>query len=137
MLELEKYFGEHSDIEDLRMKNRVINQIMNTTINSAGDGVIINTGSQSKITANISIKKGDKGRLKERLEAHLVSRQDVDELLAFIDAEPAKGVDIYGSQVMMWMSKMISKAIDGSWQVGIGAAGSIVSDAIAEYHGLK
>jgi hypothetical protein len=31
---------------------------------------------------------------------------------------------------------MVRKAADGSWKIGIGAAGSFLAQAIAKYYGL-
>jgi hypothetical protein len=32
--------------------------------------------------------------------------------------------------------KMIGKSIDGSWQIGVGAAGDLVANLVGNYYGL-
>ncbi|MBL7932486.1 MAG: hypothetical protein JNL60_11315 [Bacteroidia bacterium] len=105
-----------------------------TTINAIGHGNIINTGKNGKIDANIHISIGDKTALTERLLSSGVEKTDIDELLAIIDTEKPDG-DSFGSKTGKWIKKMLGKAIDGSWQVGIGAAGTLLAEAIKAYHG--
>jgi len=137
MLEVENQFGHHTEIEDLKSKKALLTKIMNTTINSTGDGVVITTGSKNEINANISIYKGDKTQLKKTLEDQFVEQADIQELLTVIDQEPPTAVDKYSGPVNIWIKKMLNKTLDGSWQVGIGAAGGVLGDAIARYYGLK
>jgi hypothetical protein len=137
MLELETTFGQQTEIEDLRKKNTIINQIMKTTIHGNATGVVITRGNNNKTEANIEVHKGDKGKLKTLLEEHFVDQEDIDGLLRIIDDEPAIAIDRYSVPVNNWIKKMINKAIDGGWNVAIGAAGSVLADAIASYYGLK
>jgi hypothetical protein len=137
MLEVENQFGHQTEIDDLKSKNALITQIMNTTINSNGDGVIITAGSNNEVNANVNIYKADKNLLKEELQSKSVESADIEELLTLIDEEPTTVIDRYSNSVNNWIKKMLNKAVDGSWQVGIGAAGAILGDAIAKYYGLK
>ena len=105
-----------------------------TNVHTTGDGNVINTGSNSTINANIQINKGDKKALTDKLVSAGVDKADVEELLVVIDTEKPEG-DSFGSKTGKWIKKMLGKAIDGSWQVGIGAAGSLLAEAIKAYHG--
>lgn len=63
--------------------------------------------------------------------------EDINELLSVVDENIPSVPEQYDSSVKTWITKMLGKAVDGSWQVGIGAAGSILADALAVHYGLK
>lgn len=135
MLEIEKEFGLETEIEDLKRNSSKVNYIMATTINNNGDGNLVNTGDHTKITASINISMGSKNQLEQILRDNSVEQADISELLAVIDTEVPTPSG-YGTKVNLWLQKMLAKSLDGSWQVGIGAAGTLLADAIKKYHGL-
>lgn len=93
MLELEKTFDKQTEIEDLKSKNTIINQIMKTTIHGNATGVVITGGSNNKTKAKIKIYKGDKEKLKSTLEEYSIAPEDIQGLLKVIDEEPAIAID--------------------------------------------
>lgn len=135
MLELEKEFGLETEIEDLKRNNSKVNYIMATTINTTGDGNLINTGENAQINASINIVKGSKDQLEQTLKDNAVEQGDISELLTIIDTEQPSPAG-FGSKVNSWFQKMIAKSLDGSWQVGVGAAGTLLAEAIKKYYGL-
>lgn len=59
------------------------------------------------------------------------------ELIEIIDTEePNAENKTFGEKVNGWIVKMVNKALDGSWNVGIGAAGSLLAEAIWKYYGF-
>lgn len=42
-----------------------------------------------------------------------------------------------GPRVKGWIAEMVKKAAEGAWSVGLGAAGGILSAAIAGYYGIS
>lgn len=134
MLKLETEFGFETEIADLKDNKGKINNIMNTTINNNGDGNIVNTGTEATITANIHVVKNNKETLRKLLTNSGVNSLDVTELLNVIDSETVTDSK-FGVNVNTWIQKMISKSLDGSWQVGIGAAGTLLAEAIKGYYG--
>lgn len=137
MLELEKQFGEETKIEDLKTQNTAITHIMNTTINNHGDANVINTGSDATINTNNQISKGNKDILTDTLKKNGVADEDIRELLSVVDEKKTNISDQYNPSVKNWMAKMFSKALDSSWQIGIGTAGGVLADALAVHYGLK
>lgn len=138
MLKLDEEFGNLTELEELQKKNERISTIMNQTIINTGDGNVVNTGDNSKIKATISISKGDKDGLVQKLSEHGVTAEDSAELIEIIDTElPDKTTGKLGNKVNGWIQKMIGKALDGSWQIGIGTAGNFLSELIQSYYGLK
>ncbi|KKX48751.1 hypothetical protein [Sphingobacterium sp. IITKGP-BTPF85] len=137
MLQLEQEFGVEADILILANNNNVINQIMNTTINNSGDGAIINNGDNNKVEANINITKGNKEALKDFLLAEKLPSTDVDDLLKIVDKTTPVSKENFGEPVNSWMHKMLGKVLDGSWQIGIGAAGNVLAQALQSYYNIK
>ncbi|MCY4779267.1 hypothetical protein ORI89_06375 [Sphingobacterium sp. UT-1RO-CII-1] len=136
MLQLEQEFGIEADLSDLAKNNQIINQIMNTTINNSGDGAIINNGDNNKVDATIKIHKNDKESLREKLLSENIQSEDVSELLEVLDIIKPVSKNNYGPKVNIWIQKMLGKALDGSWKIGIGAAGTLLADCINSYYGL-
>ena len=134
MIEIEREFGMESDLSELRENSDKITYIMNNTINTNGDGNIVNTGANSSISATIKITKGNKDQLVNTLKENGVENDDIAELLTVIDTEKLEG-DGFGVKVNSWIKKMLSKSLDGTWQVGIGAAGSLLADVLKAYYG--
>lgn len=137
MLEIDNKFGNITDFDSIKNNNDKITTIMtNTVINNNGDGNILNTGDKAKIDAKITIKKGDKENLKRKLIEEGIANEDIVELAKIIDEEePLDGK--FGGKVNRWVTKMLGKALDGSWQITVGAAGSMLAEALGSYYGIK
>lgn len=138
MLKIDEQFGSLTEIEDLKNKKEELATIMNNTIiNNSGDGSIINAGDNSNINADINISKGNKSQLQRELEKIGVDENDSSELVEIIDTEEPNRLDnTFGENVNSWISKMIGKALDGSWKVGLGAAGALLAEIIKMYYGM-
>ena len=138
MLKIDEEFGNITEIEELKTKHKQITHIMNKTIiTNTGDGNVVNTGNDTKISATITINKGNKDELSKYLQDVGISQSDTEELVAIIDSEePDKENRTFGKKVNNWIQKMIGKALDNSWNIGIGAAGSILGEAIMRYYGM-
>ncbi|WP_184542234.1 hypothetical protein [Mucilaginibacter sp. FT3.2] len=137
MLAIESEFGTETEIKILKERNPTITTIMKTTINNHGDANIINTGNDVSIKSEVTLYKGDQHHLAETLKKNHVESDDIQELIDVVDTYPALHANQYSAPVSKWIQKMMNKAIDGSWQVGIGAAGGILADALATHYGWK
>jgi hypothetical protein len=141
-MEIAEKFGYEIELTDFNAdredNNKTILQYMTTNnITNKGDGNIINTGDKAKIEATINITKGNKDELVKHLQDNGISEEDTAELIDIIDTEqPNPETKTFGKKVSDWTKKMIGKAVDGSWNIGIGAAGSIVAEAIGKYYGI-
>jgi hypothetical protein len=138
MLKIDDEFGNITEIEVLKTKSKEISTIMSQTIiNTSGDGNVVNTGDKAKIEAIININKGNKKELEKHLRDIGINAEETAELIDIIDIEePDKEKKTFGKAVNEWTAKMLGKALDGSWNVGIGAAGSLLADAIGKYYGF-
>lgn len=138
MLKIDSEFGNITEIEELKTKKEQITSIMNhTIINTSGDGNVVNTGEKAKISAAINIKKGNKEELTKHLEDIGLSKEDTSELVEILDVEqPDFEKKTFSQKVNGWTQKMLGKALDGSWNIGIGAAGTLLAEAIKSYYGM-
>jgi len=138
MLKIDSEFGNITEIDELKTKKEEIATIMNQTIiNNSGDGNVVNTGDKAKISATISINKGSKEELVKHLQDIGLSKVDTDELVKLIDTEePNFENKTFGQKVNSWTQKMLGKALDGSWNIGIGAAGNLIAEALKAYYGM-
>lgn len=138
MLKIDSEFGNITEIEELKTKKEEIATIMNQTIiNNSGDGNVVNTGEKANISASININKGSKDELVKHLQDIGLSKTDTAELVEIIDTEePNFENKTFGQKVNNWTQKMLGKALDGSWNIGIGAAGNLIAEAIKAYYGM-
>lgn len=134
MLKIDDDFGSLTEIEELKDKVKEIDKIMqHTIITASGDGNIINTGESSKISATIKIKKGDKEALSSHLKGIGLESEDVDELLTIVENESLDDSGNFGEKTNEWIIRMLAKSLDGSWGVGVNAAGTLLADSIKAY----
>lgn len=113
-------------------KNQNIGDISNTTF---GDNATIIVGDNNH-SKTIQIKQGSFQDLNDLLKRNAVSDEDIAELKTIIEEEkPDVENKTLGSKTNGWISKMVGKCLDGSWAIGIGAAGKLLADGIKAYYG--
>ncbi|WP_447878531.1 AbiTii domain-containing protein [Serratia fonticola] len=93
----------------------------------------------SNVTQNNLVSfKNNETLLRESLKDNKVSQDDIDEITGILaDSEPPRDKDSFPCQVNEWLKKMMVKSVDGSWGVGIAAAGAILSQIICRYYGIN
>lgn len=100
-----------------------------------GNNNQLNNQSGGSNTQTLNVGENDKAAFRNELRAVQVPDEDIEEILSFMDEEGA--VDgALGPKTKGWMQKMLTRAMDGSWQIGIGAAGGVLGDAIQGYLGM-
>lgn len=111
--------------------SQITNQVVYgnyTTISSAGSGQNV----------NVSIAKSDWRGLEHALASGGLSETDAKQLAEIVaHDEPGSPSEPLGPKAKGWLAKNISKAIDGTWKAGVSVATSLVTDAVAQYYGLK
>src|SRR5690606_30064476 len=125
---------DFEEIEKGKTKEK-INSLFNSTF--FGDNTTIIVGDHNtRRVENKKIVKGNFDILKEELLKNGIKTPDIDELKTIVDCD---NVDHekkeYGTKVKGWISKMMGKAIDGSWKIGLGAAGKLLADSVQSYYG--
>jgi hypothetical protein len=111
-----------------------VTQIFNTTV-YGGSANLVGTVTDSSVVFNITAN--DFGALEKVLAEQGVEKSDIAELKEALAEEPlAKPDGSFGSRVSSWIARMVKKAAEGTWDVGIAAAGNLLSQAISKYYGL-
>lgn len=125
---LKDYIGRSSN--NMEKKNK-LGDLSNNTFN--GHTTII-VGDNNNV--NYTITEGSFDSLKNMLSKNGVSSGDISELKMILESEdPNYEKKIFGNLANGWVSKMISKSLDGSWAIGIGTAGNLLADGIKAYYG--
>lgn len=100
-----------------------------------GDNATVVVGNENEI--RISNQKGDFDALAKLLTSKGVNAGDVAELKTAIASDEGK-VDAtsksFGPAVKEWMAKMMKKAVDASWQIELGIAGNLLTEALKAYY---
>ena len=95
-------------------------------------------GGKVKQQNTMHIAKGDWSELARALAEIGVARPDVDALEIAISKDPTPaGNGRFGPLVSKWVGRMLTKAADGTWDIGIGAAGGLLAAAIGTYYGAS
>lgn len=132
-LELSKEIPDAGETENSEASvTQNANTIFQTVVYGAGNVV----GHIDQSNLQISVQTGNFESLRSHLADHGVDAADIDELRAATDAEPDATDGKFGPKVTNWIGKMVGKAADGSWSIGIGAAGSLLAEALKRFYGL-
>mgnify|MGYP000918415828 CR=1 FL=1 len=117
------------------MKKKESKSILNSA--QFGDNVTVNVGDYNTITTtNIKVSNGSIDELRKVLLENGVENEDIDELESILETDtPDTNNKKFGKGVSDWIGKMISKAAQNIWEVGIGAAGSLLAQALNQYYG--
>jgi hypothetical protein len=138
VLELSEKVGEDMTDEDIKRVGRSPDTA--SMFNNAifGDNTTIVVGNHNRQTVNNRITRGDFETLKSLLQERNVPVVDIEELRSAIKAD-ANGEDVkanrFGPRVRGWMKSMLAKAIETSWQIEVGVASNLLTDALKAYYG--
>lgn len=85
----------------------------------------------------MSIEKMDFDSLAKHLMQNKVEFSDIQALKEAIDHDPVpEASNRLGNNVSGWIAGMVGKAATGTWGISIGAAGTLLAEAISKYYGL-
>ncbi len=136
VLNLQEKLGgvEDSEVKEVAKSIDAPAMFQHTVI---GDNATIIVGNQNVTTVKNMVKKGDFASLASALKSNGVVDSDITTLQAAIDHDKVL-VDgkkkQFGPSVKAWMSKMMGKAIDSSWQIELGVAGNLLSEALKAFY---
>jgi hypothetical protein len=131
ILEVGKQIG-NSPITDQVKKS--VEGIFTATI--TGNNNVFLVGDRNVQKVSININKHDFNQLANYFESKGLMESDIQELQSIIDfEEPDIEKKKFGSKVNNWIAKMVGKAATGGWDIAIGAAGSLLAEAIGKYYG--
>jgi len=126
--------GEESKSPDSSLEPAVVTQIFHTTI-YGGTASFIGSAHGSSVVFNIV--PNDFPSLEAVLRENGLQQTDIKELSEALNSdEPPTERDKFGPRVSSWIAKMIQKAAEGVWKISVGAAGTLLAQAISKYYGL-
>jgi len=138
VLELNEKLGEEMTPEEIRKVGRSPATASMFSHAIFGDNVTISIGDYNRQTVTNRITKGDFEALKSLLQERNVPVGDIEKLRSAIKAD-ARGEDVkakqFGPKVKAWITGMLSKTLDASWQIEIGVASNLLTDALKSYYG--
>ena len=134
-------FGYDIEIETFNKKAEINNQTiihqMNTTINNAGDGNVINTGNQNQIENNVTLYKGDIERLQKELQDQGIDDADIQEISEIVATEkPNEDNGRLGEKSNGWISKVINKSLNGIGKIATGISANLLATLVKQYYGM-
>jgi len=100
-----------------------------------GDNATVVIGNENKVKVNN--QKGDFEALAKLLTSKGVNDDDVAKLRDAVAADEGKlNADnkIFGPAVKDWISKMMQKAVEASWEIELGVAGGLLTEALKAYY---
>lgn len=100
-----------------------------------GDNTVVVVGDHNQTTISNEVKKGDFESLAALFKKGKVEDGDIIELKDAIAADGVPKQGHYGERVKVWLGKMTGKAIDGTWTIGIRAAGTLLADGLKAFFG--
>lgn len=104
-----------------------------------GDNTTILVGSDNTQKVTNKIERNDFQSLAQLLKENQVANGDISSLEDAINDDGAVQViekNKFGPAVSEWMQKMLSKAVDSSWQIELGVASSLLATALNSFYGL-
>lgn len=112
-----------------------VTQIFNTTV-YGGAAHVVGSGRDSNIT--FDVKTNNLSSLESVLRENKIAKSDFDDLKAALREDPApvsKGR--FGPRVTSWISRMVGKACEGTWDIAVGVAAQLLAETISRYYGLR
>ena len=113
---------------------QLFDQTFNMTVHG-GTTNLLGAASRSSIEFNIGLN--DFESVRRVLQDSGVSENDIVELEdALREDEQPQSPNQFGPKVSSWISGMMKKAAEGTWNVALGAAGNILAEVLSKYYGL-
>lgn len=138
VLQLQDHLGEDVKDDDIKSKSKTIDTAGLFQSAIFGDNTTIVVGNHNTQTVTNTNIKGDFSSLAALLRQHGVSDDDVEGLKRAVESDHGAAElaeKRFGPKVRQWMSGMLAKVVDASWQIELGVAGSLLASAIQRYYG--
>ena len=113
---------------------QLVNQTFNTTVHG-GSANLLGTANRSSIEFNVGLD--DFESVRRVLQGNGMSKKDIAELEDALDEDGRPhSPNQFGPKVSSWIAGVMKKASEGTWNIGIGAAGKLLADVISKFYGL-
>lgn len=87
---------------------------------------------------NVNVNKGDVSAFRKALENEGIHEDDASALAEIVRSEePMSSDEPLGKKAQSWLAKNLSKALDGTWAIGVGSATALVTEAAMRFYGYR
>ena len=103
-----------------------------------GDNVSIVVGSHNVQNIQNKINKNDFASLANALREHSVDDKDIEALKIAVENDtdaPEHHEKKFGKNVRGWISSMLTKATESVWNINLGVASGLITNALNAYYG--
>lgn len=103
-----------------------------------GDNASIVVGSHNVQNIQNRINKNDFASLANALREHSVGEEDIEALKMAVEKDsdaPEHNEKKFGKNVRGWISSMLTKATEFVWNVNLGVASGLITNALTAYYG--
>ena len=140
LLELKEILGSEDSEADVKeiAKQPVVASTFTNAIYGNNNTILV--GNQNQQHIHIEQSMGDFTQLENTLKSHGLSQFDIDDLKIALQDEPASSSiseKKFGPKVGTWIKKMLSKAVDATWQIELGIAGGLLTTVIQKFYGWQ
>ena len=115
-----------------------VSEIFRNAVFGSNTTIIVGGGTIQNVSNSVLVN--DMDSLLAALRKQGIAEGDLTTLQESIlndsESEEVKARQI-GPRVKGWIAGMVKKAAEGAWSIGLGAAGAILSAAIAGYYGIS
>lgn len=138
VLQLSEKIPNELDTEKMKEKSKEVgtSDLFRNAVFGDNATVVVGNGNVQNIKN--AITQNDFGSLAEELRKHAVQEEDIASLKIAIDADvdaPELDDKKLGANVRGWVKKMLSKATDAVWNINLGVAGGLLTEALKAYYG--
>ena len=98
-----------------------------------GDHNVVASGEQITVTVHYSWK-GDTQKFQDKLRRHKIPAEDVAEITAIVQNQPADLATGIPEKAVPWIHKMLGKALDGAWDGTAHTVGALLAEIIRGYY---
>lgn len=137
ILELRSQLGDNVSSADVKKAGEKIDVAGMFQGAMIGDGATFVLGDHNTTNIKNNIKKGNFESLAAELKKQGVEQADIAVLQTAITQDKGAAElkeKKFGPAVKGWMSKMMGKAIDASWQIELGVAGGLLTEALKAFY---
>lgn len=138
VLELKEKLGDN--VPDQEIKQRTDSIDASSLFNNAifGNNTTIVVGNHNSQDVTNIISKGDFPALAKHLKEYGIAELNITELEIAINSDK-NTLEVkqkqFGPAVKTWLQKMLSKAVDATWNIELGVASSLLATALQNYYG--
>lgn len=138
VLQLSEKIPNELDTEKMKEKSKEVgtSDLFRNAVFGDNATVVVGNGNVQNIKN--AITQNDFGSLAEELRKHAVQEEDIASLKIAIDADvdaPELDDKKLGANVRGWVKKMLSKTTDAVWNINLGVAGGLLTEALKAYYG--